>query len=304
MKNDADEDKVRNQFLKVLADVPYIKKVYRKLCSYFQVAYGEGQHQTFDFDYNTFCERYDLNPIISYNALLAMDRNSIISLSPQFSHQTEMRIKVTKDGLFQYLKHQYEMESVMLILLRTYGGLFEVMTKINPNLIANKLGRDELFLIDFLKKLYADDIIELKLGETDARITFIEPREDDKTINRISDIIIQQNRLKEKQVNAVLDYINDTSVCKQKKLLAYFGETLKAECGICSVCSARTKSEKPDRRSEIKVISEALMNNALSSRDIIKKTRLDEERVLLLIELMLEKELIEVTPTNTYKLTD
>ena len=39
------------------------------------------------------------------------------------------------------------------------------------------------------------DIIQFESSKTDAKITFIEPREDDKTINRIALIIEQQNKL-------------------------------------------------------------------------------------------------------------
>ncbi|MBT8257018.1 MAG: RecQ family ATP-dependent DNA helicase [Bacteroidia bacterium] len=304
LKNEADENRVRNQFLKVLADVPFIKEVYRKLSSYFQIAYGEGAYQTFDFDYTAFCDRYKLNPVLTYNALQVMDRNSIIAVTPQFSHQTELQVVVSKDVLFRYMEKHLDLKPVMLSLLRTYGGLFDVMTKVNPLMISKKLNLDEIVLIDALKKLYTDEIIDLNLAETDAQITFIEPREDDKTINRFSDIINQQKRLKTWQINNVIEYINDDTLCKVVKLLNYFGEEINDPCGICSVCKTDRPVEKPNRRAQIETISKALSHKALSSRDIIKLTDLNEERVSYLIKFMLEKDLIEITETNTYKLTD
>jgi len=49
------------------------------------------------------------------------------------------------------------------------------------------------------------NIIQFEHSKTDAKITFIEPREDDKTINRISKIIKQQEVLKIKQIQSVFD---------------------------------------------------------------------------------------------------
>ncbi|MCL4141628.1 UNVERIFIED_CONTAM: hypothetical protein GTU68_062200 [Idotea baltica] len=58
LKNNGDKQHVQNQFLKVLPDVDFIKQVYRKLCSYFQIPYGEGADVTNDFDFNSFCKTY------------------------------------------------------------------------------------------------------------------------------------------------------------------------------------------------------------------------------------------------------
>src|SRR5690606_31705180 len=100
-------------------------------------------------------------------------------------------------------------------------------------------------LISVLLQLEKDGIIKLNLAKTDAQITFIEPREDDKTINRIAYIINQQNGLKQGQVKAMLDYVENDSVCKSMQLLTYFGEKNIAPCGICSVCTHAKKTTPP-----------------------------------------------------------
>ena len=54
LKNKGDEQHVKNQFLKILPSIDFIKLVYRKLCSYFQISYGEGDFTTFNFNFNAF----------------------------------------------------------------------------------------------------------------------------------------------------------------------------------------------------------------------------------------------------------
>ena len=51
LKNKSDDVLVKNQFINVLPTVPFVKEVYRKLCNYFQVSYGEGVYQSFDFNF-------------------------------------------------------------------------------------------------------------------------------------------------------------------------------------------------------------------------------------------------------------
>src|SRR5690606_10396644 len=122
----------------VLPSVDFIKQVYRKLCNYFQIPYGEGEYLTFDFDFNTFCKTYDFNSILSYNALLALDRNSIISLSKQFKNNISLQFIIANNALFSYLETHQNLNIVVKSILRIYGGIFEHDTKINTSNISEK----------------------------------------------------------------------------------------------------------------------------------------------------------------------
>ena len=50
-----------------------------------------------------------------------------------------------------------------------------------------------------------------------------------------------ENKLKSEQLQAVLYYSKETKSCKQTLLMQYFGETIKADCGICSYCISKNK---------------------------------------------------------------
>ena len=60
------------------------------------------------------------------------------------------------------------------------------VSTINTQQISDKMGCSEGEIITLLKHLENDFIIKLHLKKTDAEITFIEPREDEKTINRFA----------------------------------------------------------------------------------------------------------------------
>jgi ATP-dependent DNA helicase RecQ len=129
------------------------------------------------------------------------------------------------------------------------------------------------------------------------------PREDDKTINRISRIIDQQNKLKHDQVNAVINYINNDNVCKNVQLLSYFGEDNLSNCGICSVCvSGDPQRSKNQIKDDIEILINAIKKESLSSRAIAQLLDLSQNEVTALLKDMLERELIKVTETNTYTL--
>ncbi|MFS4481458.1 RecQ family ATP-dependent DNA helicase [Hyunsoonleella sp. 2307UL5-6] len=303
LKNNNDENLVKNQFLNVLASVDTIKHVYRKLCNYFQISYGEGIHLTFDFDFGHFCKTYNFNTILCYNSLLALDRNSIIAMSKKFKNKVAIKFTSTNVTIFKYIEKHPEYSITIKSILRSYGGIFDHDVDISTSKIAEKASISEHQLIQTLKQLEKDNLIRLNHSKTDAQITFIEPREDDKTINRIAHIIKQQNKLKETQVNAVINYINDTYVCKSMQLLNYFGEKNTKPCGICTVCIENKTT--PNKKSEnLKdAIIKLLENGDKSSREITKLVACEDSETKHVLKLLLEHKIITITTTNTYKLS-
>jgi len=302
LKNNNDNNTLNNQFLKVLPTVDFVKIVYRKLCSYFQISYGEGAYQTFDFNFNEFCKTYKFNTVTTYNALNILDNTSIITLSKQFNKRIEVQFLISSHALFKYLDAHKDFEIIIKSILRTYGGIFEHSTKINSSLISDKAGIKEMRLVYVLEQLAKDEVITLLINKTDAQITFIEPREDEKTINRIASIIKQQNTLKQKQVQAVLDYINNDQLCKSIQLLTYFGEKDVQPCGICSVCISAKAKPKTDIKTVKNKIIECLEFGDKNSKTLFKTLPFTEEDINNTLKKLLEDDIVELTKTNSYKL--
>lgn len=304
LKNNSDEVLVKSQFLNILPTVDYVKQIYRKLCSYFQISYGEGAHETSDFDFNSFCKTYNFSTILAYNALLLLDRNSIITLSKQFKNKISAQFIISSGALFHYLENHSNFNLIVKSILRMYGGIFDQNTKIDLFKIAEKASTNENEIIKVLQQLEKDEIITLNLAKTDAQVTFIEPREDDKTINRIASIIEQQNELKQYQVKAMLDYIKNETVCKSMQLLTYFGEKDAKPCGVCSVCTAKKTTIKPQNISAIKnQVIELLEDGDQSSRNMINVLNCSETDLKSVLKLLLEHNIISITAKNTYKLS-
>jgi ATP-dependent DNA helicase RecQ len=303
LKTKNDEQLITNQFLKVLPSVDFIKIIYRKLSSYFQIPYGEGVDQVFDFNFNLFCKTYKFNTILAYNALLLLDRTSIITLSKQFNNRTQVQFIVSNAALFNYLETHQGISIIIKSILRTYGGIFEHETKINTILIAEKASVKEALIFKALEQLEKAEIISLKISKTDAEITYLQPREDEKTINRIATIIKQQNNLRKKQVESVLAYVKNNEVCKSVQLLSYFQEKNIKNCGICSVCINNKRETTPESKSIKNYIIEALEQQQLSSRALFEKSSFTEQQITKTLKILLEQNIITITKTNTYKLS-
>ncbi|RZN80588.1 MAG: RecQ family ATP-dependent DNA helicase [Winogradskyella sp.] len=303
LKKNVDEDKLKSQFLSTLPSIDVIRYVYKKLCSYFQIPYGEGQNTLHQLNFKTFCHIYQLKKTLTFNALKILDSNSIISLDQRFNFKTTVQFKISNTEIFKYLEQNKSQNKPIKALLRTYGGILDHPTKIDIDLVSTKAEITTKQLLAILKNIEAHNIIDLNIANTDSEITFIKPREDEKTINPIIHIIEQQQQLKKQQIQNVIDYANSESVCKSVQLLNYFDETSTEDCGHCSVCMSNKKNIQEQSTQPIQQnILDLLKEKDRSSRELLHQIQCSQAELLQVLSSLTEDETIVITATNTYKL--
>ncbi len=303
LKNENDERRLNNQFIKVLPDIDAVKLVYRKLCNYFQISYGEGEQSVHDFNFNAFCKTYELNTLVTYNTLQFLDRCGVIRFMQRFSKKSSVHILTTGNHLLEFLDKNPKHELITKAILRTYSGVFDEEVSISILLIASKAGVAESEVVMVLNTLQDSGILEFNHSLSDAEIIFLVPREDDHTINRIKHHLIEQNGNKIKKVEAILQFTEHTTSCKSRQLLRYFGEENTKDCGICSFCL-----QKKQNRAKIDVnkiqedIIRLLREKNLSSRDLIAQLAYPEKSTLEVIRTMNEHQIIKINHDNHYQL--
>ena len=126
-------------------------------------------------------------------------------------------------------------------------------------------------------------------------------REDERTISRIAKHLENQNHLKKDQLQAVIHYVNEKTVCKNKLILNYFGEKTPSDCGICSFCITK-KIKKKDSSLISQEIITLLQIEDLNSRDIQNRTKNSPNEVIFVLQELLENNIILVKPNNKYTL--
>ena len=290
-----------NQFINVLPDKKFLNLMYIKLNNYFQIAYGEGINEQFTFNLHHFCLRYELPTLKTFNAMQFLDRQGIINLSQEFSEKITLQFLIPSKEVIRYISINSNDEEIILAILRTYPGIYEMQTAFNLQLIAKKSNQKESEILAVLKKLKEKEIIEYHSKNNDATIIFNEVREDERTISRVVKHLENQNQLKKDQLQAVVHYINEKSICKNKLILNYFGEKTTVDCGICSFCITK-KIKKKDATLLQNQIINLLKIEDLNSRDIQNKTKNNPEEVIFVLQELLEKGFILVKPNNKYTL--
>lgn len=290
-----------SQFITVLPDKAFLTTMYIKLCNYFKIAYGEGINEEFLFNLNHFCHKYEFPTVKTFNAMRFLDGQGIITLSQEFSEKITLQFLIPSKEVIRYTSLNLNDEEIILTILRTYPGIYEMQTAFNLQLIAKKSKHSETEVLAVLHKLKEKEIIEFHSKNNDAVLIFNEIREDERTINKVSKHLARQNELKKEQLQSVLHYASDKSSCKSKLILNYFGEKVTTDCGICSYCITQIKPKKNLNSLSEKIIT-LLKNEGLSSREIQSKTKNTADDVIFVLQQLLEDELLIIQKNNKYTL--
>ncbi len=302
--NSYDKQLVTKQFIASLADVSMLKFIYKKLNNYLQISFGEGVFTTHGFNFEDFCKTYSLNTLQVFNGLNTLDRLGVLQLSKEFGRSSKLKFLVDTNTALAYFKHDKLASVIGKTILRLYGGIFETMTGVNLEVLQTKTSQSQPVIIETLQKLEAANIIELYLNTTDAAITFLTPREDDKTINVIAREVVSHNDKKKHQVQQLLSYVDNNNICRSIQLVSYFGETTAEPCGICSVCSvSKKKFSKKELLKSSKLILLELESGPKTSREMLENIDQDQALVLKTIALLLGNSTISLDQRNRYRKT-
>lgn len=299
--NEEDKRQVQRQFVDSLPSLKDLKKVYRHLVNYFQVSYGEGQDESFPFAFAQFCRVYELSFTNTYNALNSLDRLGVIRMSQQFGRNSTLMFTSSSSRLLDYFKRNPGLSLIGKTLLRIYGGIFEMATPVNLDLVASKTGQSINQVTEALLRFEKDDMAEVHISDTDSRISFLMPREDDRTLIPFSREIEWLNRQKAQQVRSVLDYVENEEVCRSIQLTSYFDETQCKPCGICSVCLNKKASARPtDINTLGEKLKEVLQQESLDVRALLARIEYPEEEVIACLRAMLDSKMIRLNELNRF----
>ena len=299
LTNSGDIDYTKRQFLDVLPDKKFVRDVYVKLNNYFRIAYGEGFNESFAFNLNQFCSHYNFPILKAFNSLQFLDRQGILTFQSESSEKISLQFIIPSKEVIRYISLHPHDEPIITTILRTYSGIFDVETTINPHLVAKKSNTTEAAVEKVIDQLAESQCILLHAKNNDSSITFNEVREDDLTINRVAKFLAHQNQLKQDQFQSVIDYISNEDSCKNKLLLAYFEEITEEDCGICSYCFSKKKSN-PKENTEL--ILQLLQKDNLSSREIENSLQISPEATIFALQLLLEHHKIAINSYNQYYL--
>jgi len=241
--NEGDLADLNNHFDTAFPSMDLIKRIYKALGNYLQLAVGSGKDVSFDFDIIRFCNNYEFNRMIAYNSLKFLEKEGFILLRELTDADSKIHLRVNKEDIYKFQVENPKYDKFIKVLLRSYSGLFTDFVKISESQIASRLGISESRVVARLQSLDKFNILVYIKRKTQPQLTFLTERIDEKDIF-ISDSHYRiRKETAKRRLNAVIKYITSKTKCRNSFLLEYFGETDTKRCGRCDVCIERNKIE-------------------------------------------------------------
>ena len=238
----SDKNRLENQFLSHLPDSKYLKQFFKKLCNYLNIAYGEGESKEYKLNLKDFCNAYQFHQKKAQYCLVILDREGVFEM--QHIHETQTYLKITGSPAEALRRTEQWDKAARLLqfLMRKYEELFRKEKKINLGQVADLLDLDFDQIQKQLSLLNKENIVEYQQSNTDIKLYWKVPREDNYTLNPFLKRTAAHNQLKVKKISSVLDYAFERSECKRNKILRYFGEKKSGTCQQCSAESCQKKA--------------------------------------------------------------
>ena len=285
---------LKARYLDSFPDRDYLKRVYKALINYLQIATGSEEGSTFGLDLNDFANQYRLSPFKLYHALRILNKEGVLEFNERAFNQSRMMIRADRRTLYDYQLRNPKMDTVLKLLTRSYGGLDVEFLRIDENLIARRLNTSVYKLKSYLKELDNHGMISYQEESGEAGLSLLRERASSKDLLLSKENIEFRKAELAKRLGAVEDFINKDSICRSKTILAYFGEELENDCGTCDVCRAKKRLQKAGSEAEIKErIIQLVDGHDLSIAQFEKAV--DQEAIYLdVLRILLKEEVLQI----------
>ena len=298
LQNENDINSFKKNTLETIPTINEIKNVHRKLYQYFQIALGELPEVSFDFNFLKFCQTYKLSHKKTATIFQILKKNSIIEINSTFSQKSTVIFIISSKQLIRQTFNNKLTRKLIDFILRSHGGVFQKEVKINEFDIAKRMQINSLTVRELLNRLDHLNIINYKEASSNEEFTFLTPREDDKTINRISRSIEKYLNQQQKKSKELIYFIRNNTTCRYIQLSRYFNEKKVSKCTLCDVCISDKENSSNRIEKDIKELFKD--RKEISQDEIIFSLEHDEKAILIHLRNLLSKDKIGLTANNKF----
>lgn len=272
----------------------YIIKVYEDLAYYYQIAAGSGYGHTFTFEIEKFCHIFKHYPLQAHSALVILARAQYIEYETDPESRARLMFLLNRNELYRLDDLTQQEDALITALLRLYGSLFVDYTFIDLGLVADysQIPQQEIYLM--LKSLSQRRILHFIPESKTPYITYTKNRELPEHMVISKEVYEDRKEEFTKRINAMIAYANDTTTCRSKMLLNYFGEKQDHDCGRCDVClDNNTNQVAEEKIGPVKYqILNLLADKAPHHITEIARLTLPREQVIAALQALLDEEIL------------
>jgi len=224
--------------------IEYLKKTYQALANYYQLAEGSSEGESFDFELEEFCKRFNLRSSSVYPALKKLEETGLIQFSESFYRPSRLHFSIDKKKLYEFQVANEKYDPLIKTLLRLYGGeLFAEFIPISESHAGKVMKLTTKRIADDLLKLSKLQLLNYEPASDKPQVTFVLPRQDANHLPIDLTWLEQRRSLVLEKKDAMIAYVTQSHRCRMEVIQEYFNEEALIPCSICDVCIEKRKKE-------------------------------------------------------------
>lgn len=267
-------------------------EIIKKLYDFFEIGEGEFPKNQKVFSEKKFRKRYELSKRKTRNILLFMEQSKLIKIHKS-QRQSLVKLQL---GRSEITDKSTAEDRVLSYLARHYGGIFQEPKPVDEFLISRRLNLSAAMLKEILKSLNQSESIYYR-DATMVKISFLEPRENNRIQIEYWKKYKQYQQLKFKRLQEMYFFVEHNEKCKSRMLLSYFGEKHTAKCGHCNVCKAQISADVSPQ-----IVLEKLENAPYTLDELNRElAAYDHHSIATVLQILLDEEKIKFTYPDLYQ---
>ena len=267
-----DNQKISKRFEAEFPPLEEIKSIYEKICSYLQVAIGDGLYSSMVFNMQDFCQREHLFAGKVRSALKLLQQNGYMSLIEEMDNPARILFTVSRDDLYKIRIDRQDLDHIIRTILRRYNGVFTEFKAIDERELATLTGYEVEKVKELLKRMWQMRIIRYIPANTSPMIFFDEERLPTKDLYISPDTYLHRKELISERFNSMVEYADNTTICRSVLLQQHFGDNEATPCGICDICLSEKRRRK-EQADSVNANNEAMGSNNKTSEQILALLR-------------------------------
>lgn len=277
-----------------------IRRMYQSLANYYQLAVGSGYMESYPFDLEEFCKKYNHNKLEVFYSLKRMEQQGIIQLSEAFYNPPKLKVIVDHDQLYDARLKMPKHDEFIKQLLRIFGGeVYTTYREFSFSTLAKSTLTPESEIVSKIKFLAQHGIIDFIDASDVPQLTFLLPRQDAPKLQLDLQWLEDRRDHDQESAENMIGFLH-TEGCRAQYVLEYFGEYNAEPCGICDRCIRNTRNKEYYEHAAM-VVQQTLQTKNIPIEELEKEfVGLDKNIVLEIIRRLMDTSKVKIDDTGRY----